>query len=112
MLMRPIKVINNFSMFNQLENNDDLGFGAHASYIMSDTTNNFGGRIYVGNKIEDLYLNIGFNFNSFSYEDNINDFSGRSYGLDIRAKQSFNDFEYSIPITVLVSLTFNCPSKL
>ncbi len=86
-LLRPIKVINNFAMFNRLDDVNEMGLGMHVDYIMSDAINDFGGRIYFGNNFDELYLNVGFNFNSFSYEDKLNDFSGKSYGLDIRAKQ-------------------------
>ena len=87
-LLRPIKAINNFSMFDKLDNTNELGVGINVDYVMSDTTNDFGGHIYFGNNFENLYLNVSFDFNSFTYEDKLNDFSGKSYGLNIHAKQS------------------------
>ena len=54
--------------------------------------NNYGGRVYFADKYNDLYFKIAVNLNSFSYEDNINEFSGFAYGADIRAKQYFNKF--------------------
>lgn len=89
-LMHPIRVLNDIALFNVLHHEKELGIGLNTFYVTSDTTGDFGGRIYIGNKFDDLYLNMGFSFNSFSYEDNLNDFSGVSYGLDIRAKQNFD----------------------
>ena len=91
-LLSATKVINKFSMFDTVEEDKDDVIGVKPVYIFSDTINNLGGRFYVGSNFDNLYLNLGFNFNRFSYKDNLNDFSGSSYGLDIKAKQKFNNF--------------------
>jgi len=91
-LLRPVKLINSFALFDGIEEHKDVVLGITPFYIGSDSVNNFGGRVYIGDNYDNLYLNLGFSFNSFSYEDNLNDFSGLSYGLDIRAKQKINNF--------------------
>ena len=91
-LLSATKVINKFSLFDTVEEDKDDVIGVKPVYIFSDTINNLGARFYVGNNFDNLYLNLGFNFNRFSYKDDLNDFSGSSYGLDIKAKQKFNNF--------------------
>ena len=91
-LLSATKVINKFSLFDTVEEDKDDVIGVKPVYIFSDTINNLGARFYVGNNFDNLYLNLGFNFNRFSYKDDLNDFLGSSYGLDIKAKQKFNNF--------------------
>lgn len=91
-LLSATKVINKFSLFDTVEEDKDDVIGVKPVYMFSDTINNLGARFYVGNNFDNLYLNLGFNFNRFSYKDDLNDFSGSSYGLDIKAKQKFNNF--------------------
>ena len=91
-LLRPIKVINNFSFLGVMNTDNDSGIGVTPHYILSDNINGFGGRIYMGYGYNNLYFNIGLNVNSIRYTDELNDFSGMSYGLDIKSKQMFNKF--------------------
>ena len=86
-MLRPVKAINNFSLLDMIKDETDAGAGVSTSYMLSDSINGFGGRIYTGQKYENLYFNVGFSFNSFSYKDSLNDFSGLMYGLDIKSKQ-------------------------
>ena len=86
-LLRPVRVVNDFALIDMINNEADSGAGISASYILSDSIKNFGGRIYIGKKYKNLYFNTGFTLNSFSYKDNLNDFSGLMYGLDIKSKQ-------------------------
>ena len=90
-LMRPVNAINNFSLLNMIKDETDTGAGLSTFYVFSDSVKNFGGRIYVGKKYENLYFNAGFTLNSFSYKDSLNDFSGLMYGLDIKSKQFVNN---------------------
>ena len=89
-LLRPIKMLNNITIVNPV--NEDEGVGINTFYVFSNTIKDFGGDVYVGHRYEDLYLNLGLNINSFTYENNLNEFSGLSYGLNIKAKQKLNDF--------------------
>nr|MBQ0090972.1 autotransporter domain-containing protein [Candidatus Enterousia merdequi] len=88
-LLRPIKMITNFEINEDIV--EDNGVGLNPFYVFSDTIKDFGGNLYAAYNYKDLYLNFGFNFNSFSYEDNLNDFSGNSYGINIKAKQKIDN---------------------
>jgi hypothetical protein len=90
MLLLVPKVITEFSLIDTIQDESDDIIGLRPFYIFSDTINDYGGHFYVGNNYGDLYLKLGFNFHSFSYEDDLNNFSGQSYGLDIKLKQKFN----------------------
>ncbi len=86
-LMNPMKTINRSNLSDFLTDITDSGFGANVDYVLSDKINNFGANIYTKNKYKDLYFLVGVNLNSFSYNDNLNDFTGFAYGLNVRAKQ-------------------------
>jgi hypothetical protein len=88
-LLRPVKMINNFVLSDVGHEND--GVIINPFYVFSDTVKDVGANMNVGHLFNNLYLNLGVNINSFSYVDDINDFSGMSYGLDIRAKQKISD---------------------
>ena len=89
-LLRPVKVINNFSLLDK--GDFDTGIGIIPYYIVSDKINDIGGRVYLGYKDDSLYFGAGFSFNNFNYEDSLNEFSGMLYGLDIKSKQKFDKF--------------------
>ena len=84
--------MNNFLLTDTLRKETDSGVGLDTAYMFSDSISSLGGRLYAAQKYKDLYFNLGFNFNRFSYEDELNDFSGFSYGIDIKAKQIFDKF--------------------
>ena len=90
-LMNPIKTLNRAVLIDFMSNENN-GIGTDVDYVFSDKINNYGGRIYVANHYDDLFLKIGLNLNSFSYSDNFNDFDGIAYGIDIRAKQYLKNF--------------------
>ncbi|MBO7042829.1 MAG: autotransporter domain-containing protein [Alphaproteobacteria bacterium] len=94
-LLRPVMVINNFTLLDTIKNETDTGAGVSSSYVLSDSVKNFGGRIYIGKRYENLYFNAGFSLNSFSYKDDLNDFSGLMYGLDIKSKQLVDKLWFS-----------------
>ena len=89
-LLRPIRVVNNFAVMGNVNNKDDFGLGFKPMYIVSDKISNIGGRVYIGNSYNDFYFNIGLNLNRFEYVDDINEFSGVMYGTDVLLKQYFN----------------------
>lgn len=89
-LLRPIRVINNFALMNGINEKSDFGLGFTPMYTMSDKISNLGGRVYVGNHYNNFYFNFGLQLNHFEYSDDINDFSGFIYGADIKLKQYFN----------------------
>lgn len=88
-LLRPIRVTNNFTLMNGINDKSDFGLGFTPMYTISDKISNLGGRIYIGNNYNDFYLNFGLQLNRFEYSDDINDFSGFTYGADIKLKQYF-----------------------
>jgi hypothetical protein len=90
-LMNPVKTLNRAVLIDFLSEAND-GVGADVDYMFSNKINNYGGRVYVANKYNDLFFKIGLNFNRFSYSDNFNDFDGIAYGLDVRAKQYIKSF--------------------
>jgi len=90
-LLRPIKVINNFIMTDMIRDKTDAGAGFIPFCITSDKMNILGGRLYLGHDFDNVYFNAGFNVNYFSYKDKINDFSGIAYGLDLRVKEQFDN---------------------
>lgn len=90
-LMNPIKTINRAVLLNFLSKSRE-GVGADIDYVLSDKISDYAGHLYFANHYNDLYFTIGLNLNSFSYKDNVNEFTGLAYGIDARAKQYLNDF--------------------
>ncbi len=90
-LMNPIKTITRSNLLDSFTDITDSEAGAKFDYILSDKINNFGTHVYIDNKYENLSFRIGVNLNSFSYGDDLNEFTGLVYGLDIRAKQYIDD---------------------
>ena len=91
-LLRPIKMMTKFSLFDLIKSENDYGIGIVPYYIMSDNMDSVGGRLFVGYKNENLYFYAGINLNKFDYGDELNDFSGWVYGLDVQSKQTFDKF--------------------
>ena len=94
-LLKPIKVINNFMMTDMIKDKTDAGAGFVPWYIISDKTSDFGGRLYIGHAFDNVYFNAGFNMNYFSYKDKVNEFSSLAYGLDLKAKEQFDNLWFS-----------------
>lgn len=90
-LMNPVKTLNRAVLIDFLSEAND-GVSVDVDYMFSNKINNYGGRVYIANKYNDLFFKIGLNFNRFSYSDNFNDFDGVAYGLDVRAKQYIKSF--------------------
>ncbi len=91
-LLRPIKMITKFSMSDLITNEKDLGVGVIPYYIMSDKMDAVDGHLYIGHKHDNLYFYAGVNLNKFEYSDELNDFSGLSYGMDFQSRQTFDKF--------------------
>ena len=91
-LLRPIKMITKFSMSDLITSEKDSGVGIIPYYIMSDKMDAVGGRLYIGHKQDNLYFYAGVNLNKFEYGDELNDFSGWSYGMDVQSRQTFDKF--------------------
>ena len=91
-LLRPVKMINNFTLIDMINDETDSGAGISASYVFSNSIKNYGGRICVGKRYENIYFNAGLTLNTFSYGDSLNEFSGLTYGIDIKSKQNFDKF--------------------
>ena len=89
-LLRPIKLLNSFSVINNVNDKNDFGIGFTPFYTMSENIKNLGGRVYGGYNYDDVYFNFGFNFNKFNYQDNLNDFYGFTYGFDSNVKKYFD----------------------
>lgn len=89
-LLRPIRIINNFAMMDNINNKNDFGLGLKPSYIVSDKISVLGAHVYIGNHYKNLYVNAGLNLHRFSYNDDINEFSGFLYGADVGVKQFFD----------------------
>ena len=86
-LAKPLKVINRFSMLNTINSADD-DFGGNVYYIMSNSLNGVGGTLNIGNNFDNVFLGLGIDLNDFSFEDDVNNFKGVSYGIN--AKLSFD----------------------
>jgi len=91
-LLRPVKMLNGFSLMNSLKGESNTGIGVEPFYILSDKTDSVGGRLYFGYEYDNLYFYAGLNLARFDYSDSLNEFSGMSYGLDVKSKQMFNKF--------------------
>lgn len=85
-LMNPIKTLNRIRTIEMFGDESDFAVGANGDFIWSDKTTSYGGHAFIGNKFNNLYFKFTLNFNSFSYGDDFNDFSGMFYGMDVRAK--------------------------
>ena len=93
LLLNPIKTINRAAvMYGLFDKNQGFGAGIDFDYIISDKINNVGAHLYLGDKYNDLYFNVKFNVNKFSYNNKINDFDGLVYGADFNAKQYIDNF--------------------
>lgn len=104
-LLRPIRVINNFMMTEMIKDKTDSGVGFIPSYVISDKISSAGGRIYIGHDFDNIYFNAGFSLNHFSYKDKLNKFSGLMYGLDLKAKQEFGKWWSSQAFGITLSKT-------
>ena len=91
-LMRPVKVLNRFTMTDFLINENELYGRLSASYIGSDTIKSYGLNFDVGGKYYDLYLGTSLHVNRFRYENNFNKFDGISYGIDAKVKKYIYNF--------------------
>lgn len=91
-LMRPIRVINNFLLVDSLFSDMESGVGIKPFYIMSDDTNSAGTKLYLNNKYHDVYHSLSLHLNSFNYKNEFNDFSGIVYGGDINIKKYMDSF--------------------
>ena len=84
-LVRPVKVANNFLVFDSLRNRDNTGVGVNASLYSGDKVRGAGANIYSGLNVNQDIFNIGFNFNRVLYSDNNNEFDVDMYGFNINA---------------------------
>ena len=91
-LLHPMKMTGRILLIDSMKYDDNIGIGFVPHYITSDKMDSVGGRVYAGYKYDNLYFNIGFSLNNVHYVDDLNDFSGISYGLDLKARQTFNKF--------------------
>ena len=91
-LLRPLKMMNKFSSMTLLKNESDSGAGLEPFYIMSDKIDTVGGRAHVGYSDDSLYFNAGLSIGRFNYSDDLNEFSGITYGGDIKSKQTMDKF--------------------
>lgn len=94
-LLRPIKMITKFYLPDLITSESYSGVGVIPYYIMSDKMDAMGARIYAGYKHDNLYFYAGVNLNNFEYGDELNDFSGWVYGLDVQSKQVFDKLWFS-----------------
>ena len=89
-LMRPVKSMNNFMVMDNLAENDASGIGIVPWYIGSDDVHVFGARAYVKTNYNNYLFDLGLHLNTFSYENNVNDFGGTAYGADIKIKKQMD----------------------
>jgi hypothetical protein len=91
-LLRPMKMMNKLYLSRIMQSEINSGIGIVPYYVMSDKMESVGGRIYAGYNYENIALDIGLNIGKFDYSDELNEFSGMAYGLDIKSKQTFGKF--------------------
>ena len=91
-LLRPMKMMNKFYLSQIMQSELYSGIGFVPYYVVSDKIETVGGRIYAGYNYENIAFDIGLNIGKFEYSDTLNEFSGMSYGLDIKSKQTFDKF--------------------
>lgn len=89
-LLRPVKMINKFSLSGLITGEAEYGVGIVPHYIISDKINSVGARLYAGYKFNNVYLSAGVTADKFDYVDELNEFSGMAYGLDIESRQIIN----------------------
>lgn len=89
-LLKPIMAINNFALNNSLYHKDSRDVGIDTYYITSNSSNVFGGRLFLNTNYKNTNFNLGLHLNRFDYNDSLNDFSGAAYGADINAKHNFD----------------------
>lgn len=91
-LMHPINTLNQFSLVDLLSSENALYGGFTGFYVLGDTTNIFGLDLNFDGKYEDVYLGTGFNLARFRYKNDINNFDGFTYGVNIKIKKYIDDF--------------------
>jgi len=92
LLLNPVKTMSKVALNNFITDEDIAGVGITPYYILSNDLVNVGGRVYAGYDFDDLYFKLGLSLNRFNYSNDLNEFSGMSYGLDIKSKQYFDKF--------------------
>lgn len=92
-LMRPIVVLDNFAMMDALFWNSGVGGGVVPGYVGSKYMGNRGINLY-GNVLDNEKSAMRFNLrlNKFNYEDDLNVFSGITYGADVNGSRKIDDF--------------------
>ncbi len=92
-LMRPIVALDNFAMMDALFWDTGIGGGVVPVYVGSKYMNNRGVYLY-GNVVDNEKSALRFNLrlNKFNYEDNLNVFSGISYGADVNGMHKIDNF--------------------
>lgn len=91
-LLRPVKTITKFSLYDLMKNETESGVGIIPYYIMSDKMDTVGLRVFAGYKYNNLFFHAGVTLNKFEYGDELNDFSGWTYGFEVQSKQIFDKF--------------------
>lgn len=91
-MLRPLKMLNKFSAFGLARKENDSGVGLEPFYIISNTMNMVGGRVYIGYNYDNLYFGMGGSIGRFNYSDDLNEFDGMFYGIDFKSKQTFDKF--------------------
>lgn len=91
-LMRPIRVINGFSLIGSLFDDGESGMKLKPEYIWSKETKSIGPNLYLNKTYKDFAVGIGLVFNRFNYINEFNNFSGYVYGGNLNFKKYIDKF--------------------
>ena len=91
-LMRPIRVINNFNMTNMFMNTNEIAVGIIPEYIFGNNTSAAGLNLFARNSYNGFNFSIGTNINKIHYTDDINDLGGMILGLNFGVRKDIDNF--------------------
>ncbi len=91
-LMRPIRVINNFNMTNMFMGGKEVAVGIIPEYIFGNNTSAAGLNLFAKNSFNGFNFSIGTNINKIHYTDDINDFGGMILGLNFGVRKDIDNF--------------------
>ena len=94
-LMRPILLMHSYESLESMHIDDGIVFGIEPIMLYSSDVFMGGIRPNVSfNQIDDLHLKLSAYVMDIDYTDNINEYTGRSFGVDIDAQYDLSDDDF------------------
>lgn len=88
-LLKPLNIMNKFNFIYENDKNNKIGFVPF--YMGGDKMSGFGGNLYINGKYEKIDFSLNVHANKFVYQDSFEDFSGLSFGGDVKIQTDINN---------------------